>query len=139
MQEVLIEFAMGTFTGGLSLSACWGLWWLMVGTLGFSRGTCSWRVLWNSLVVCMVSLLLASAVLWLRGTNSASSASFVAGLAVVPLALLGLGIRQASDGRRAGAHMLDGVRQMMDDLLGKHHECRGCGHDHEPRSSESSR
>jgi hypothetical protein len=139
MQKTLIEFGMGAFIGGLSISACWGLWWLIVGMVGFSRGTCSWRVLLNSFVVGMVSFLLASALLWLKGTVSVSSASFVAGLSAVPFVLLGLCLRLAPDGRRAGAHMVDGVRQMMDDLLGRHHECSGCDHDHEPRSSEGGR
>jgi hypothetical protein len=27
--------------------------------------------------------------------------------------------------------MLDGVRHLIDELLGRHHECVGCGEDHQ--------
>lgn len=135
MQDALVDFGIGAITGGLSLSACWGLFWFAVGMIGFSRGTCSWRVLLNSLVVGLAPLLLAWALFWIRDTASSSSAAFVAGLSIMPLALMGFGLRPAPDGRRAGVHMLEGVRHLMDELLGKHHECGGCGHDHEPRES----
>jgi hypothetical protein len=130
MQEALLDFGIGAIIGGLSLSACWGLFWLAVGTVGFSRGTCSWRVLLNSLVVGVVPLMLVSALLWMRGAPLRPSLAFAAGLSVMPLALLVFGLRSAPDGRRAGTHMLEGARHLIDELLGKHHECGGCGHNH---------
>ena len=130
----VIEFGTGAIIGGLSLSACWGLFWLAVGIMGFSRGTCGWRVLLNSLAVGLAPLLLAWALFWMRGAGPLG-ATFVAGLPLMPLALIALGLRPAPDGRRAGAHMLEGVRHLMDELLGKHHECGGCGHDHAPHGS----
>ena len=56
--------------------------------------------------------------------------AFVAGLFVLPLLLTGLGLRKAPDGRRVGLHMLEGIRHLRDELLGTHHECGGCDHDH---------
>ena len=130
----LIEFGIGVIIGGLSLSACWGLFWLVVGTMGFSRGTCGWRVLLNSFAVGLAPLPLVWALFWMRGTASIG-APFVAGLAVMPLTLIAMGVRSAPDGRRAWSHMLEGVRHLMDELLGKHHEGGGCGHDHAPGGS----
>jgi hypothetical protein len=135
MQDALMDFGIGAITGGLSLSACWGLFWFAVGMIGFSRGTCSWRVLLNSLAVGLAPLLLAWALFWTREAAFSSNAAFVVGLSVMPLALMGFGLRPARDGRRAGTHVLEGVRQLMDELLGKHHACDGCGQDREPHES----
>jgi hypothetical protein len=136
MQDALIDFGIGAFTGGLSVSASWGLLWLVVGLMGFSRGTCSWRVLLNSFAACLAPLLLVWAFFWMRGTAFPSSAAFAAGVSVIPLTLVSLGLRPAPDGRRAVVHMLEGVRSLMDDLLGKHRECGDCSHDHEPHKAE---
>ena len=139
MQDVVIDFGIGALTGGLSLSVCWGLFWLIIGLIGFSRGTCSWRVLLNSFVVGLTPVLVAWALFWMRGAVSPSGAPFLVGLSVMPLALAGLGLRSTPDGRRAGSHMLEGVRHLMHELLGKHHDCGGCGHDQDPRRSEGCR
>src|SRR6266545_379105 len=53
-----IEFGLGFLVGGLGLSACWGLFWLIVGMIGISRGTCHGRVIVNSLTVGVVPLLI---------------------------------------------------------------------------------
>jgi len=58
MNQGLIDFGLGMLAGGLGLSACWGLFWLAVGTTGLARGTCGWRVVVNSLTVSVVPLLL---------------------------------------------------------------------------------
>ena len=130
----LLEFGTGVIIGGLSLSACWGLFWFAVGLMGFSRGTCGWRVLLNSIAVGLAPLLLVWAILWMKSAGPLG-VPFVAGLLLMPLALIALGLRSAPDGRRAGVHMIEGVRHLMDELLGKHQECGGCGHDHAPRGS----
>ena len=55
----VIDFAVGAVLGGLLLSAAWGLFWLGVGSIGFTRGTCGWRVAFNGMTVAVVPLLLA--------------------------------------------------------------------------------
>ncbi len=131
MQDWLVDLAFGVLCGGLAVSACWGLFWLAVGTVGFSRGTSTMRVLLNSVTVTIMPLLFMLLLMWLRGPSRQQGLAFGTGLAVVPLVLVGLGLRRAPDGRRAGAHMLGGIRHLMDELLGKHHGCGGCDHEHD--------
>ena len=131
MRDGLLDLITGLVIGGLAMSACWGMFWLAIGTVGFTRGTCSWRVVVNSIVVFTMPLLIGTTLLWFRGASQGPHASFIIGLGIMPLILVGLGLRQAPDGQRAGTHMLDGVRRLMDELMGKHHGCGGCGHEHE--------
>lgn len=138
MRDALIDFGTGAVTGGLTLSACWGMFWLVIGTIGLLRGTSGWRVVLNSLAVGLIPLLLAWALFWIRDGASTSSIAFAVGLSLIPVMLMGFGLRPVSDGRRAAAHLLEGVRHLMDELLGKHHECGGGGHDREPHESEGS-
>lgn len=126
----LVEFGTGFLIGGLSLSAAWGLFWLGVGLIGLRRGTCGLRVVLNSLAVGLVPVGFIAGLLWWQGTGDAAP-SFGIGLAGMPLLMVALALRPAPDGRRAGAHMLGGVRQLMDDLLGAHHGCGGCDHEHD--------
>jgi hypothetical protein len=128
MQSTMIDFASGVVIGGLALSACWGWLWLVIGAVGFSRGVCGGRVVVNSLTVGIVPLLLGSWVWWVRHDIVSSNAAVLAGLCVMPLLAAGLGLRKASDGRRAGHHMAEGIRHLKDELLGAHHECGGCAH-----------
>ena len=130
MQDNVIDFGMGVMTGGLALSACWGWLWLIIGTVGLGRGVCSPRVVMNSLVVGISPLVLGWGVWWLRAEAFSPDVAFVAGLLVLPLLLTGLGLRRAPDGRRVGLHMVEGIRHLRDELLGTHHECGGCDHDH---------
>src|SRR5690348_18266204 len=130
MRDALIDFGTGAITGGLTLSGCWGLFWLVIGTIGLLRGTCGRRVVLNSLTVGLVPLLLVWGLFWMRGAALLSSAAFALGLTLMPVMLMGFGLRPVLDGRRAGAHMLEGVRQLMDELLGKHHECGEIGRAH---------
>ena len=125
-----VDFGLGVLTGGLALSICWGLFWLIIGTIGIVRRTCGWRVVLNSLIVGVVPLCLAGALLWLRGEAQRGQA-FAAGLPVMPLVLMGFSLRRAQDGQRAGIHMLEGVRHLMGELLGKHRGCGGCSHEHD--------
>ena len=129
MQSAIIDFATGALLGGLALSACWGWLWVVIGTVGFARGVCSGRVVLNSLTVGIVPLLLGSGAWWMRYDTVSSNGVLVAGLSVVPLAAVGLGLRRAADGRRAGFHMIEGIRHLKDELLGGHHDCGGCGHE----------
>jgi hypothetical protein len=34
-----------------------------------------------------------------------------------------------------GLHMVEGIRHLRDQLLGMHHECGGCSHDHDADSA----
>jgi hypothetical protein len=127
MAQPWIEFTTGLLTGGLALSACWGLFWLAIGAVGCLRGTCGRRVLLNSLVVSAFPLLFMAVLMWMRDATHAPGLAFAAGLSTMPLVLVGFGLRRAPDGQRAGAHMLGGVRHLMDQLLGKHQACGDCG------------
>jgi len=131
MQDGLLDAAMGAVIGGLMMSACWGLFWLAIGMIGLMRRTCGWQVVLNSLAVSSVPLMLALGLVWWRGPAPVSGTAFAFGLCLMPLVLVGFGSRRAPDGQRAGAHMLGGVRHLMDELLGKHHACGGCSHEHE--------
>lgn len=130
MRDAIIDFGVGILTGGLSLSIGWGLFWLAISSVGLARGTCTWRAVLNSMVVGTIPLCLVWGLLWAMGTAHGPGPAFASGLSVMPLVLIGFGLRQAPDGQRAGIHMLNGVRHLMDELLGRHHECGGCGHEH---------
>ena len=131
MSQDWIAFGMGLLVGGLSLSACWGLFWLTIATAGLIRGSCSWRVVLNSLTVSAVPLTLIAGLTWWSGGGYEVNSAFGMGTMGIPIVLLGFGLRQAPDGRRAGAHMLDGVRHLVDKLIGRHHKCGGCGDEHQ--------
>jgi hypothetical protein len=66
----------------------------------------------------------------MRAEPLALNAAFFAGLLVMPMIVVILALRRTSDGRRAGLHMAEGVRQLKNELLGVHHGCGGCAHDH---------
>jgi hypothetical protein len=126
----IMDFGMGVILGGLVMSACWGWLWLVIGTIGFARGVCHPRVLVNSAVVGVSPILLGGVLWWMRGEGFSPNVVVAAGLLVMPLMVIGLGLRKASDGRRAGLHMAEGIRHLKDELLGAHHDCEACGHDH---------
>jgi hypothetical protein len=130
MSHAWLAFGIGLAVGGLGLSACWGVFWLIIGTAGLIRRTCGWRTVLNSLTVGAVPLLLIAGLLWSLGGTAHILPAFGAGLPVMPTVLAGFGLRRAPDGRRAGVHMLEGVRQLMDELLGRHQACAGCGQGH---------
>jgi hypothetical protein len=131
MPSAVINFAVGVLMGGLALSAAWGLFWLTVGAIGLWRRTCSWRVVTNSLVVGGVPLLLAWALVSVSG-GILPNMAFVAGFLVMPFILAGLALRPVPGGHRAGVAMLQGIGRLIDELLGKHHACGGCEHEHGP-------
>ncbi|SLM46332.1 conserved membrane protein of unknown function [Nitrospira japonica] len=130
MQDTIIDFALGAAAGGLGLSLCWGLFWLVVGSIGLTRGTCTWRVVANSALVGGLPLVLGAGLFWARG-GIQSTGLFTLGLLVMPLVLLVLGLRNAPDGQRAGVHVFAGMRHLMEELLGGHRGCGGCDHEHE--------
>ena len=129
MQASVIDFGLGVLAGGLVLSGCWGLFWVAIGSIGLARRTCSWRVLFNSLAMGVVPLSMVGALMWVRGGGA--DPAFALGLTILPLVLMWLGLRHAPDGQRAGMHMVAGVRHLIDDLVGTHQECGGCGHEHD--------
>jgi hypothetical protein len=129
--QTALDFGLGILSGGLVLSMGWGWFWLIIGTVGVARRTCRVRVVLNSLVVGLVPLCLVWSLLWARGDMQGDGQPFAAGLSVMPLVLAGLALRRAPDGQRAGVHVVEGVRHLMDELLGRHHGCGDCtGHDH---------
>ncbi|HEX9153926.1 MAG TPA: hypothetical protein VF819_00100, partial [Nitrospira sp.] len=83
MQNGLLDFGIGAVVGGLTMSAGWGLFWLVIGTVGLARRTCSWRVVVNGLTVLLIPLLLGCLLIWVRGVFPYGPA-FGAGLFVVP-------------------------------------------------------
>ena len=130
MQATIHDFGTGALMGGLALSAGWGWLWLSIGAVGYARGVCSLRVVLNSLVVGIVPLLFGWLAWWMRAESLSMNVAFAAGLLMMPTILLGLALRRTSDGRPAGLHMAEGIRQLKDELLGAHHDCGGCAHDH---------
>ncbi|MBS0152770.1 MAG: hypothetical protein JSR31_17725 [Nitrospira sp.] len=130
MMHLLIEFVLGVVSGGLVVSAAWGLFWLGVSLTGRARGTCGWPVVLKSVVAGIVPLSLVVAVLWWMGGSASMTLVFGVGLLGMPTVLLGLWLRRMPDGRRAGTHMVAGVRQLMGEILGAHQGCGGCDHEH---------
>ena len=130
MAQPWIDFGTGLLAGGLGLSAAWGLFWLLIGTVGYRRGTCSQRVILNSLTVSMIPLLMLAALAWWWGPQRMPGFAFFCGLGVMPLVVVAFGLRRAPDGRRAGVHMLGGVQHLMGTVLGAHQDCAGCGGEH---------
>jgi hypothetical protein len=132
MPQTIMDVATGVIIGGLALSACWGWLWLIIGTIGVARGACGLRVVMHSLVGGISPLLLAWGLWWMRAETFSPNTAFIVGLGLMPLVLIGFGLRKASDGRPAGLHMVEGMRYLTDQLLGAHEACTGCGHDHGP-------
>jgi hypothetical protein len=132
MMDVLIDSGAGFLTGGLALSAAWGLFWLAIGLVGLSRGTCGRRIVFMSLVGGCVPLALAIALVWWMGDLGRMTSVFAMGLMGMPAVLAGLWFRRMSDGQRAGTHLAASVRHLRGDLLGMHQGCGDCrdGHDH---------
>ncbi|HWF60840.1 MAG TPA: hypothetical protein VN666_11105 [Nitrospira sp.] len=126
MTDILIDSCAGFLTGGLALSAAWGLFWLAISLVGLSRGTCGQRIIFMSFVGGSVPLALAIALVWWMGDLERMTAAFAAGLLGMPTVVAGFWLRRMPDGQRAGAHLAAGVRHLMGDLLGMHQGCEGC-------------
>ncbi len=126
----LIDFVAGFVTGGLAVSTAWGLFWLGVSLKGRAQGTCGWPVVLKSTAAGAVPLLLIVVVLRWMGGAASMTLLFGIGLMGMPTVLSGLWLRRMPDGRRAGTHMVAGVRQLMAELLGTQQGCGGCHHEH---------
>ncbi|MEK6533262.1 MAG: hypothetical protein AABZ52_05165, partial [Nitrospirota bacterium] len=94
------------------------------------RGTSKWQVVRASLTAGLVPLLMVVAVVWMMDSVRVGTWPFLLGVAGVPVTLLGLGLRKLPDGTRVGERLVGGARTMMDTMLGRHHECGGCGEEH---------
>jgi hypothetical protein len=130
--DVLIDSCAGFLTGGLALSAVWGLFWSAISLIGLSRGTCGGRIVFMSLVGGFVPLALGITLVWWMDNVERVTSVFAVGLMGMPAVLAGLWLRRMPDGQRAGTHLAAGVRHLRENLLGAHRGCGGChdGHDH---------
>jgi hypothetical protein len=128
MGSFLLTFGLGVAVGGLSLSVCWGIFWLVIGTIGLVRRTCRSRVVLNSLAVGTIPLVAIWALLWIGKGIQENRMAFALGLSIMPMISVGLGFRRAADGQRSGIRMLRGMRHLTEELLGQHHACARCGH-----------
>ena len=130
MIETAISFALGLVLGGFGVSACWGLFWSVLAIMGVLRGTSKWQVVRASLTAGLVPLLMVVAVVWMMDSARVATWPFVLGVVGVPVTLLGMGLRKLPDGTRVGERLVGGAQTMMDTMLGRHHECGGCGEEH---------
>ena len=132
MIDILIDGCAGLLTGGLALSAAWGLFWLTISLVGLSRRTCERRIVFMSLVGGLVPLALAIPLVWWMDHLERMTTAFAVGLIGMPAVLVALWLRRMPDGQRAGAHLAAGVRHLTGNLLGTHQGCGDCqdGHDH---------
>jgi hypothetical protein len=130
MIETAISFALGLVLGGFGVSACWGLFWSVLAIMGVLRGTSKWQVVRASLTAGIVPLLMVVVVLWMIDAARVTTWPFVLGVVGVPVILLGMGLRKLPDGTRVGERLVGGAQTMMDTMLGRHHECGGCGEEH---------
>jgi hypothetical protein len=130
MIETAISFVLGLVLGGFGVSACWGLFWSVFALMGALRGTSKWQVVRASLTAGLVPLLMVAAVVWMIDAARMATWPFALGVAGVPVTLLGLGLRKLPDGTRVGERLIGGAQTMMDTMLGRHHECGGCGEEH---------
>jgi hypothetical protein len=130
MIYIATSFLFGIALGGLSVSAAWGLFWLGLASVGLARGTSGWKVVRASF---MAGAIPAALLLWVvlaMDPARVETWPFVLGFVGVPVVLIGLGLRRLPDGTRVAGRLLGGVQVMMDTMLGRHHECGGCGEDH---------
>lgn len=134
MTNLLIDGVVGFLTGGLALSAAWGLFWSVISLVGLIRRTCGGRVLGMSLLGGGVPLVLAIVLVWWMGHLERMSVVFAVGLMGMPTVLGVLWLRRMPDGQRAGTHLVAGVRHLMEDLLGVHQGCGGCHDGHDQRT-----
>lgn len=126
----IIDFVTGFVTGGLLVSTTWGLFWLGVSLIGRARGTCGWPVVLKSTAAGVIPFSLVVALFWWIGGAASVTLWFGVGLLGMPSILSGLWLRRMPDGRRAGTHMVAGVKQLMAELLNTQQGCGGCDHEH---------
>jgi hypothetical protein len=127
MVETVTSILVGVVLGGLIISACWGLFWLVLASVGLVRGTSGWKVLRASFIAGAVPAALLLGVALMLDRARVGTWPFVLGFVVVPALLAVLGLRKLPDGTRVAGRLLGGVQMMRDTMLGRHH---GCGGDH---------
>lgn len=130
MVETGISFAFGVVLGGLAVSACWGLFWLTLASVGLARGTSTWKVVRASAMAAVVPTALFAVACMAVNPARMESWSFLLGVPAVPATLVMLAMRRLPDGTRVGARLIGGAHAMIDTILGRHHECGGCEHEH---------
>jgi len=135
MLETAISILIGIIVGGLSISAAWGVFWLALASLGLARGTSGWKVARASFVAGAIPGVL---LLWIglaMDQARLGTWAFALGIVTVPAALTLLGLRKLPDGTRVAGRLIGGVGMMMGTILGRHHECGGCGDEHHHEAS----
>ncbi|MDK2744079.1 MAG: hypothetical protein H8K03_05295 [Nitrospira sp.] len=131
MTQTVVDLCVGFLAGGLVVSATWGFFWLAIGVIGLSRGTCGWGVVLKSLMGGLVPMFLLVGLVWWESGTGREKLWFGIGLTGVPMVLLALGLRRMPDGKLAGTHLIEGIRYLMGDILGTHQGCGGCDHEHD--------
>src|SRR5215475_12905141 len=126
----LLAVLLGVVIGGLGLSTCWGLFWCVIAIAGFARSTCGWSVVQASFTAALVPGFLLGVVLWATDRRSLGSPGFVVGVFVLPVVGAILGMRMLPDGTRVAGRLLGGTQTMIDRILGRYHDCGGCGDEH---------
>jgi hypothetical protein len=121
---------LGVVVGGLGVSTCWGLFWLVMALVGFARRTCARTVIRASLTAALVPGILLGIVLWAIDRGRLGSPAFAVGVLVLPVVGVVLGMRTLPDGTRVAGRLVGGTQTMMDTILGRHHGCGGCGDEH---------
>jgi len=130
MIEIAASILIGILVGGLSVSAGWGLFWLVLASVGLARGTSGWKVVRAGFMAGAVPLALLLWIVFAMDEGRLGTWPFALGLAAVPAALIGLGMRKLPDGTRVAGRLFGGTQVMMDTILGRHRECGGCGDEH---------
>jgi hypothetical protein len=126
MMGPFMDFGTGFFAGGLAVSIVWGLFWFVIGLVGRSRRACGWSIVGKGLAGGFVSCSLLISLLWCRGESGYDGVWFASGALGMPGLLLVLSLRPMPDGKTAGMHLREGVRSLVEDLLGGHRRCDGC-------------
>ncbi len=126
----VVTVLLGVVIGGLVVSTCWGLFWCVLAFVGFARRTCAWTVVQSSLTAALVPGVLLGLVLWAIDRGRLGSPAFAIGVLVLPAVGAVLGMRTLPDGTRVAGRLLGGTQTMMDTILGRHHDCGGCGDEH---------
>jgi len=136
MVEMGLSFGAGLLIGGFSLMLLWGLWWLIVGTIGWVWRTCGSVILLSSVSSSAIAGLSIAGLWWTLDQVRLSSPAFHFGLMGMPLALMVASCFRLENGRRIGPAFIEGSRAMLHQLLGVQQD--GCGHCHEKPCEERS-
>lgn len=133
MKDAFLDFGVGFFAGGLAVSTAWGIFWLVIGLIGWSRRTCGLDVVAKGLAGGVIPCSLVIGLVWWYRGSGHDVVWFMSGLTGIPALLTILSLRPMPDGKTAGAHFVEGIRSLRATLLGTGRGCGGCHpeHDHE--------